>query len=69
MSRSTAVFLDLGGVVLTNALQITQRQQNECLFIDDRAINIEAAERLGMRVLRYRNPQQLEERLRIERLL
>jgi putative hydrolase of the HAD superfamily len=51
------------------ALQITQRQQDECLFIDDRSINIEAAARLGMRTLRYQNPQQLEERLRAERVL
>jgi putative hydrolase of the HAD superfamily len=45
------------------ALQITQRKPAESIFIDDREINLEAATRLGMRGVRYRNPAQLADRL------
>lgn len=41
------------------ALGITQRTPAESVFIDDRDINLEAANHLGMRVIHYRNPQQL----------
>ena len=41
------------------ALGITQRAPAESVFIDDRQINIEAAARLGMRVVHYQNPEQL----------
>lgn len=41
------------------ALGITQRAPGESVFVDDREINLEAAARLGMRVVHYRNPQQL----------
>lgn len=45
------------------ALQITQRAPEECLFIDDRALNLECAERRGMRTVLYRNPAQLDHEL------
>jgi putative hydrolase of the HAD superfamily len=45
------------------ALQITQRDPAESVFIDDRDINLEAAARLGMRVIHYQNPAQLIEEL------
>ncbi len=41
------------------ALGITQREPAESVFIDDRDINLEAASRLGMRVVHYRDPEQL----------
>ena len=37
------------------ALQITQRAPEECLFIDDRALNLECARLLGM-TIHYQNP-------------
>ncbi len=41
------------------ALQVTQRHPEECLFIDDRALNLECASRLGMHTIHYRNAEQL----------
>jgi putative hydrolase of the HAD superfamily len=41
------------------ALRITQRTPAESVFIDDRDINIEAAARIGMRVVHYKDPHQL----------
>ncbi|MCL5744368.1 MAG: HAD family phosphatase [Acidobacteria bacterium] len=46
------------------ALGITQREAAESLFVDDRALNVESAERLGMRAIRYESPAQLREALR-----
>ena len=45
------------------ALQITQRAPEECLFIDDRPLNLECAQVLGIRAIRYQNPAQLREEL------
>ena len=41
------------------ALGITQREPAESVFIDDRDINLEAAAQLGMRVVHYRDAEQL----------
>ncbi len=38
------------------ALQISQRALEECLFIDDRALNLECARLLGMSTIHYQNP-------------
>jgi putative hydrolase of the HAD superfamily len=46
------------------AMEITQRRGEECLFVDDRALNVECAAHLGMRTLQYRDAAQLEEELR-----
>jgi putative hydrolase of the HAD superfamily len=46
------------------ALQITQRAPEECVFIDDRELNLECARRLGLRVILYRGPSELQEDLR-----
>lgn len=46
------------------ALQITQRQPGECLFIDDRPMNVEVARILGMRPIHFANPAQLADELR-----
>jgi putative hydrolase of the HAD superfamily len=41
------------------ALAVTQRRPEECLFIDDRPLNLEAPRRLGMSVIHYQSPEQL----------
>lgn len=41
------------------ALDITQRTPEECIFIDDRLLNVECAQRLGMRTIHFQNPEQL----------
>jgi len=46
------------------ALEVTRRSPEECLFVDDRALNVECAHRLGMRAIRYRNVVELREELR-----
>lgn len=46
------------------ALGITQRDASESLFVDDRALNVESAERLGMRAVRYENAAQFRQALR-----
>ena len=46
------------------ALEVTQRDPEECIFIDDRALNLECAERLGMRTIHFQNAAQLEDELR-----
>ena len=48
------------------ALQLTQKAPQECCFVDDRALNLEAAARLGMRTIRCENAAQL--RLELEKL-
>lgn len=41
------------------ALEITQRPAEECIFIDDRPLNLENPRRMGMNVILYQNPAQL----------
>lgn len=41
------------------ALQVTQRAAEECVFIDDRPLNLECPHRMGMNVIHYQNPEQL----------
>jgi putative hydrolase of the HAD superfamily len=41
------------------ALDVTQRRPEECLFIDDRALNLECARQLGMRTIHFQNAAQL----------
>ncbi|HEV2177766.1 MAG TPA: HAD family phosphatase [Terriglobia bacterium] len=41
------------------AIEISQRRPGECLFIDDRAANVEAARQCGMRGIRFQNVGQL----------
>lgn len=45
------------------ALELTQRSPLECCFIDDRALNLDAAARLGMQVIRKESPEQLRQEL------
>ena len=41
------------------ALEVTQRQPEECLFIDDRELNLECARQMRMRTIHYQNAAQL----------
>jgi putative hydrolase of the HAD superfamily len=45
------------------ALEITQKPPDECCFIDDRPLNLESAQRLGMHVIRMENAAQLRQEL------
>jgi putative hydrolase of the HAD superfamily len=45
------------------ALEVTQRRAEECLFIDDRELNLECAQQLGMRTIHFQNATQLEQDL------
>ena len=41
------------------ALEVTQRSPDECLFIDDRELNLECAQHLRMRTIHFQNAEQL----------
>lgn len=45
------------------ALQVTQRAPESCVFIDDRALNLENPRRLGMNVIHHQNAPQLRQDL------
>ncbi len=51
------------------ALDITQRDGSECLFVDDRPENIDGAKRAGISAILYRGAGQLKEELRRRGLL
>lgn len=42
------------------ALDLSQRKPEECLFIDDRELNVECAARLGLQAAHFKNARQLE---------
>jgi putative hydrolase of the HAD superfamily len=46
------------------ALEVTQRVPEQCVFIDDRPLNLESPRRLGMTVIHYENAGQLRSELR-----
>jgi len=46
------------------ALAVTQRAPENCVFIDDRQLNLEAPRRLGFSVIHYQSPDQLRSDLR-----
>ena len=46
------------------ALQITQRAPQECIFIDDREVNLECPRALGMRTIQFHDAVQLRRELR-----
>jgi putative hydrolase of the HAD superfamily len=50
--------------IYVKALEISQRQAEECVFIDDRALNLDAPKRLGMQTIQFQNAAQLERDLR-----
>jgi putative hydrolase of the HAD superfamily len=41
------------------AIKITQRDPDECIFIDDRGLNLECAKEMGMRTIQFVNVDQL----------
>jgi len=45
------------------ALKITQRAPNECILIDDRALNLECAHELGIHTVLYKNVADLRDEL------
>jgi putative hydrolase of the HAD superfamily len=45
------------------AIELTQVNPEECCFIDDRALNLECAAKLGMRTIQMQTLQQLQEEL------
>jgi putative hydrolase of the HAD superfamily len=46
------------------AVEITQHAPEECVFIDDRGLNLESPQRLGMHTIQFQNAAQLERELR-----
>jgi putative hydrolase of the HAD superfamily len=42
------------------ALDLSQRQPEECVFIDDRSLNLECARRLGLHTIQFLNAGQME---------
>ena len=46
------------------ALEVTQKAPGDCCFIDDRALNLEAARQLGMRTIEMQDVEQLRRDLR-----
>ena len=46
------------------ALDISQRPAQECVFVDDRPVNLEGAARLGLHTIRFLSARQLENDLR-----
>ncbi len=45
------------------ALDVSQRPPEQCLFIDDRALNLECPRRLGMNTIHHQNADQLRSEL------
>lgn len=45
------------------ALQIAGRRADECVFVDDRGLNLEAARELGMHTIQFRSVEQLRDDL------
>lgn len=45
------------------ALSITQRKGEESVFVDDRALNLECAQELGMHTIQFKGAEQLEQEL------
>jgi putative hydrolase of the HAD superfamily len=45
------------------ALEVSQRPPEQCLFIDDRPLNLESPRRLGMNTIQHQNAEQLRSEL------
>lgn len=45
------------------ALEVTQRRAEECLFIDDRELNLECARQMGMHTIHFQSAVQLRQEL------
>ncbi|HLZ11947.1 MAG TPA: HAD family phosphatase [Candidatus Acidoferrum sp.] len=42
------------------ALEVTQRNPEKCIFIDDRPLNLESPRKLGFHTVHFQNPEQLK---------
>lgn len=49
--------------IYRRALSITHRKPAECIFIDDRGLNLECAKELGMKTIQFKNAKQLRDSL------
>jgi len=45
------------------ALEVTQRPPEQCLFIDDRPLNLESPRKLGMNTIHHEDAEQLRSEL------
>jgi putative hydrolase of the HAD superfamily len=52
-----------GAEIYDLALKIAQRAPEECVFVDDRALNLECAKELGIRTIQYKGLNQLKTEL------
>jgi putative hydrolase of the HAD superfamily len=52
-----------GAEIYNRALQITQRKPEECVLIDDRGLNLEYAQEMGMNTIQFYNVSQLRDDL------
>ena len=50
--------------IYRTALQVTQRQPEECIFIDDREVNLECPRELALRTIHFQDATQLRRELR-----
>jgi putative hydrolase of the HAD superfamily len=50
--------------IYAKTLAISQRAPEECVFIDDRELNLEVPKRLGMKTIQFQNAAQLETELK-----
>ena len=46
------------------ALEVTQRNAEKCIFIDDRPLNLDSPRKLGFHTVHFQNPEQLKSDLR-----
>jgi putative hydrolase of the HAD superfamily len=46
------------------AIRITQRRPEECLFLDDRSLNLECAREMGMHTIHFKSSAQARKQLR-----
>jgi putative hydrolase of the HAD superfamily len=46
------------------ALEVTQRPAAECVFIDDRPLNLENPRKLGFKTIHYQDAEQLRAELK-----
>jgi putative hydrolase of the HAD superfamily len=50
--------------IYRTALEVSQRQADECMFIDDRPVNLECPRELGMHAILFQNAEQLRAELK-----
>ena len=50
--------------IYRTALQVTQRKAEECIFIDDREVNLECPRKMGMNTIHFKGAAQLRSELR-----